>query len=71
MDLCEFETSLVYRACSRTARVTQRHPVSKDNNTRRNDIYWAEVQLGGRGLSSQVLALVISTTTWGRGGGQA
>ena len=28
-DLCEFETSLVYRASSRTARATQRNPVLK------------------------------------------
>lgn len=42
-----------------------------DNNTGRNNISWAEVQLGGRGLSypaSQVLALVIGTTGGGRGG---
>ena len=26
VDLCEFQTSLVYRAGSRTARVTQRNP---------------------------------------------
>ena len=29
MDLCEFEASLVYKASSRTTRVTQRNPVSK------------------------------------------
>jgi hypothetical protein len=29
VDLCEFETSLLYRASSRTARATQRNPVSK------------------------------------------
>ena len=28
-DLCEFEASLVYRESSRTARATQRNPVSK------------------------------------------
>lgn len=41
------------------------------NNTGRDNINWAEVQFGGRGLSyraSQVLALVISTTGWGMGG---
>ena len=27
-DLCEFEASLVYKASSRTARATQRNPVS-------------------------------------------
>ena len=30
-DLCEFEASLDYRASSRTARATQRNPVSKRN----------------------------------------
>ena len=29
VDLCEFEASLVYRVSSRTARATQRNPVSK------------------------------------------
>jgi hypothetical protein len=29
VDLCEFKASLVYRASSRTARATQRNPVSK------------------------------------------
>jgi hypothetical protein len=28
-DLCEFETSLIYRMSSRTARATQRNPVSR------------------------------------------
>ena len=31
-DLCEFRASLVYRASSRTARVTQKNPVSKQTN---------------------------------------
>ena len=29
MDLCEFKASLVYRASSKSARDTQRNPVSK------------------------------------------
>jgi hypothetical protein len=29
VDLCEFKASLVYRVSSRTARATQRNPVSK------------------------------------------
>ena len=29
VDLCEFKASLVYRASSRTARATQRNPLSK------------------------------------------
>jgi hypothetical protein len=32
MDFCEFKASLVYRTSSRTARATQRNPVSKKTN---------------------------------------
>ena len=32
VNLCEFEASLVYRMRSRTARATQRKPVSKSRN---------------------------------------
>jgi hypothetical protein len=35
-DLCEFEASLVYKASSRTARATQRDPVSKQHNKTQN-----------------------------------
>jgi hypothetical protein len=35
-DLCEFEASLVYQISSRTARATQRTPVSKQNKTKQN-----------------------------------
>jgi hypothetical protein len=31
VDLCEFKASLVYRASSRTAKATQRNPLSKTN----------------------------------------
>jgi hypothetical protein len=31
-QISEFEASQVYRACSRTARATQRNPVSKKKN---------------------------------------
>ena len=34
-DSPEFKASLVYRASSRTARVTQRNPVSKKQNKRK------------------------------------
>ena len=34
VDLCEFETSLVYRASSRIARATQKNPVSKTKPTK-------------------------------------
>jgi hypothetical protein len=30
--LCKFEASLIYRVSSRTARATQRNPVSKKQN---------------------------------------
>jgi hypothetical protein len=36
-DLCEFKASLVYRVNFRTARATQRNPVStKQNKTKQN-----------------------------------
>jgi hypothetical protein len=34
--ISEFEASLVYRVSSRTARATQRNPVSKNNKTKQN-----------------------------------
>ena len=34
MDLCEFETSLVYRVSSRTAKATQRNPFLKKTKTK-------------------------------------
>jgi hypothetical protein len=37
MDLCDFETSLIYKVISRTARtVTQRNPVSKKQTKKQN-----------------------------------
>jgi hypothetical protein len=33
-DLCKFETSLIYKESSRTARATQRNPVSKQNKNK-------------------------------------
>ena len=36
-DLCEFEASLVYRASSKTARATQRNPVSKKQRNKQKD----------------------------------
>ena len=38
MELCEFETSLIYKVSSRTARaVTQRNPVSKNKQTNKGE----------------------------------
>jgi hypothetical protein len=36
VDLCKTEASLVYRVNSRTARATQRNPVSKTNKRNRS-----------------------------------
>jgi hypothetical protein len=35
-QISEFEASLVYRVSSRTARATQRNPVSKNKNKNKN-----------------------------------
>jgi hypothetical protein len=35
-QISEFEASLVYKVSSRTARATQRNPVSKQNKTKQN-----------------------------------
>ena len=35
MYVCEFEASTVYRAISRTAKATQRNPISNNNNKAR------------------------------------
>jgi hypothetical protein len=35
--ISEFETSLVYRVSSRTARATQRNPVSKNKQTNKDN----------------------------------
>ena len=45
-DLCEFEASLVYRVSSRTARDTQRNPVSKNQNkeTKKNKTALSHMQ---------------------------
>jgi hypothetical protein len=37
--ISEFEASLVYRVSSRTARATQRNPVSKNKQTKTKKIY--------------------------------
>jgi hypothetical protein len=34
--ISEFKASLVYKVCFRTARATQRNPVSKQNETKQN-----------------------------------
>jgi hypothetical protein len=36
-QISEFEASLVYRVSSRTARATQKNPVSKNNNKNNNN----------------------------------
>jgi hypothetical protein len=36
-DLCEFETSLVYKASSKTSRATQKSPVSKNKKQKQTN----------------------------------
>jgi hypothetical protein len=38
-QISEFEASLVYRVSSRTARATQRNPVSKNKKTKQKNVY--------------------------------
>jgi hypothetical protein len=38
-QISEFEASLVYRVSSRTARATQRNPVSEKQNNNNNKIF--------------------------------
>ena len=37
IDLCEFKASLVYRTSSKTARDTQRNPVSKNQKNKKKE----------------------------------
>jgi hypothetical protein len=41
--ISEFEASLVYKVSSRTARATQRNPVSKNQKKKKNGGNWREV----------------------------
>ena len=47
MCISEFKASLVYRVSSRTARATQRNPVSKNNNNKKS-MYVLSQCWGGR-----------------------
>jgi hypothetical protein len=38
-DVCEFKASLVYRVISRTARATQRNPVSQQQTNNKSQIF--------------------------------
>jgi hypothetical protein len=38
-QISEFEASLVYRVSSRTARATERNPVSKNQKEKKKEIY--------------------------------
>jgi hypothetical protein len=47
--ISEFEASLVYRVSSRTARATQRNPVSKNQNKQKNWVDgWMDGWVDGR-----------------------
>jgi hypothetical protein len=49
VDLCEFKASLIYRASSRTARVTQRNPVLKNKKqARHGGVEWVGRGVGRR-----------------------
>ena len=37
MEFCEFEASLVYRVSSKTAKTTQRNPVSKNRKRKEKE----------------------------------
>jgi hypothetical protein len=39
VNLCEFWASLVYRVSSRTARATQRNPVSKNKTNKQKSVH--------------------------------
>jgi hypothetical protein len=43
--ISEFEASLVYRVSSRTARATQRNPVSENKQTKKNVAYF-KIRIG-------------------------
>jgi hypothetical protein len=44
---CEFEASLVYRVSSRTARTTQRNPVSKNQKEKEFKNLWGRASGAG------------------------
>jgi hypothetical protein len=61
----EFETSLVYRVSSRTARATQRNPVSEEKKERERETVSCST-LTGKYISHTLLTLVLRGL-YGRG----
>jgi hypothetical protein len=59
----EFEASLVYRVSSRTARTTQRNPVSKNQKTKTKPNQTKPNKQNRPASASQVLGLKVCTTT--------
>ena len=57
-DLCELESSLVYRVSFRTAKDTQRNPVSKNKQTNKNitkmNSFWRE-SLGSKQITPHAI----------------
>ena len=45
VDLCEFEDSLDYMISSRIARVTQKNPVSNNNNKKASTTYHTQLSV--------------------------
>jgi hypothetical protein len=54
--ISEFEASLVYRVSSRTARATQKNPVSKDPKKKKKRLVYLRDELVGIKEDSVILA---------------
>jgi hypothetical protein len=61
-QISEFKASLVYRVSSRTARATQRNPVSKKQKTNKKDVLKDKVANGCK--PEETLFLTWHTETW-------
>lgn len=65
VDLCKFEVSLGYRASSKTARATQRKPIS--NKKKKSKISFLKLQYLGPGCKSMLEYLPSMYRAWGPG----
>jgi hypothetical protein len=61
-QISEFNTSLVYRVSSRTARATQRNPVSKKTKTKKTKTKKIQKQTNKQTKQQPKTTLVISTS---------
>ena len=57
--MSESETSLVYRVCSKTARSTQRNPLSKNKQTNNKHLFYEE----DLGQCTHIVAYNLCTAT--------